>query len=290
MKKILLLLLILLMTSAMVLNISAAEGKSKENDSNVVLESTKTELGVFNDEQVQAIYNIPLRYAFTKYNNIDDILSSDLVLDVVYRITSENKSTVHKVKRNDRYEEIDATPLVNVKAISAFQNLGTIKVLTKDIKVENIYYLTGEAHYEGTAVYYVTDKGDFVYYTHYDLDNGEYLFPVSDFCKYQKAISASIDPNLDGGIDISSVWDLSVYDINSDTFAPLSNVGNADIDQNDNKSDNNGVVNQGVANNSNLAIPSESSKPLNTILWIGVPCVVILMAVGMVFGVNRRKG
>lgn len=70
----------------------------------------------------------------------------------------------------------------------------------------------------GTAVYYKTNKGDYVYFNH--LSIGEYLFPIEAFCAYQRAIldEALQYPDRVGSVSYSQVWDLSPYDFKADTF------------------------------------------------------------------------
>ena len=102
------------------------------------------------------------------------------------------------------------------KAFERFNDPDFVKkYISPDVKVENVYYLSGETNHMGTAIYYRTNLGDYVYYNHYSI--GEKLFPIEKFCKYQKAISAELanNPNDNGSndIDISGVMDLSEFEL-----------------------------------------------------------------------------
>jgi len=84
----------------------------------------------------------------------------------------------------------------------------------------------------GIAIYYKTTVGDYIYYNHYSI--GEKLFPIEDFCKYQKAISDELakHPNENDGsdIDISSIMDLSKYDLKNITSESERLKGDANCD------------------------------------------------------------
>ena len=65
---------------------------------------------------------------------------------------------------------------------------------------------------QGTAIYYETEKGDFVYYE-------GYFFPKDDFISIMRELRSQMGSDTPpGGFDITSVCDLTKYDINSPKF------------------------------------------------------------------------
>ena len=295
MKKILIILLIFCIATAMPLNAFAAEKHIVKEDSKTISEDIKSKLEIKDNEEVIAVYNIPIWYAFSKYNNIDEILAGgkDAVLEICYLVTCENTEPTLKAYRIDRYESHNPWDFVDKEVLTAFHNQELPKVLSKSIEVENIYYISGEPHYQGNAIYYETNEGDFVYYRHYSLGDGEYFFPVDAFCKYQKSVMESRNPLENGGTNISNVWDLSKYDINSDKFDPFASIPSTGSNTNKNDTVNNNIPNNAVVNNNTNVIPNNDKTPSpNMMLWIGIPCIAVLLISGSVFGViilRKRK-
>ena len=129
----------------------------------------------------------------------------------------------------------------NQKAIKFLQDNTVATKIPAGAEIYETYYLSGENSYSGTAIYYKTNKGDFVYYSHYAVGDSEYLFPVKDFCEYQRAIYDEMGKyaDLDGGVDISQLWDLTRYDIHSEDFNIQTDIEHQIID--DDRQQQNGV-------------------------------------------------
>lgn len=240
---ILTLMCLLLFTQVMV----SAEDSMKKEDSITVSNEIKEKIGAFefvedkNGEKklqkaeavksVIRIYNTSLHSAFAKNANITEFLNSTDVIQIMY-VVEYTDGTFRAFNNDSNYTEIlsngftkeengveSANPPVSIsaKAIEALQTNSVINKISSDIKVNNVYYLYGEPSMSGTAVYYETNKGDYVYYFHYDI--GECLFPLTEFCSFQKAIiEESIRNPVDGGLKVFGIWDLTKYDINSAKF------------------------------------------------------------------------
>ena len=119
------------------------------------------------------------------------------------------------------------------KAYTAFWDKDFVnKYISSNAKLENIYYISGEINQMGTAIYYKTSVGDYVYYNYYSI--GEKLFPIEDFCKYQKAISDELakhsDENGSEDIDISDFMDLAKYELKKVATSSENIKGDANCD------------------------------------------------------------
>jgi hypothetical protein len=191
-------------------------------------ENTKPELRLVKDfKSIMRYYNVPIRFVFSEYDNIDDIPASIYKADKYYVVEQQDGTLqcydeyLKELKSNRQIEkngEMIDLPYLDIpeKAFERFNDPDFVKkYISPDVKVENVYYLSGESNHMGTAIYYRTNLGDYVYYNHYSI--GEKLFPIEKFCKYQKAISAELanNPNDNGSddIDISGVMDLSEFEL-----------------------------------------------------------------------------
>ena len=191
-------------------------------------EFTKPERRLVKDfKSIMRYYNVPVRFVFTEYDNIDDILASSYATKKYYVVEQQDGTlqcyNEHLKEMKSNRQTIKNGETVNLsyldipeKAFERFNDSDFVKkYISPNVKVENVYYLSGESNHMGTAIYYRTNLGDYVYYNHYSI--GEKLFPIEKFCKYQKAISAELanNPNDNGSndIDISGVMDLSEFEL-----------------------------------------------------------------------------
>ena len=186
-------------------------------------ENTKPERRLVQDfKSIMRCYNIPVRSAFTEYNNIDDILASSYVLQKLYVVEQQDSSFKYYDEHLTEMKSSSSYLNIPEKAFTAFSDKDFVnQYISSDAELDDIYYLSGETSHMGTAIYYKTNLGDYVYYN-------EMLFPIEDFCKYQKAISDELakNPNANGScdIDISNVMDLSKYELKNDAASSLESV------------------------------------------------------------------
>ncbi len=178
-------------------------------------ENTKPERRLVQDfKSIMRCYNIPVRSAFTEYNNIDDILASSYVLQKLYVVEQQDSSFKYYDEHLTEMKSSSSYLNIPEKAFTAFSDKDFVnQYISSDAELDDIYYLSGETSHMGTAIYYKTNLGDYVYYN-------EMLFPIEDFCKYQKAISDELakNPNANGNedINISDLMDLSKYELEND--------------------------------------------------------------------------
>lgn len=233
MKKIIIIGLILIMIMSIPMGVFAAEEDTtvlEYNDSLKISDEERQQLNVKESENVIRIYNLSIHMAFSEINSIDELFEKELVLSEYYAIHTADNTLNYKGIVGSKVENLSDV-IINPKALKALQDSRITTKLSSDIEIYETYYFSGETSYTGSAIYYKTNKGDYVYYNHYAFGNSEYLFPAKDFCEYQKAICNEISKSadLDGGVDISKIWDLSKYDINSEGLGMEENMQFADI-------------------------------------------------------------
>lgn len=202
-------------------------------------EFTKPERRLVQDfKSIMRYYNVPLRGAFTEFDNIDDVLASASVLKKYYIVEYEDGSVksydehLNEMKSNIQTihdgVQVDLPYLtIPEKAWNAFYNADFAKTyISPHAQVENVYWLSGESSMMGTAIYYRTSVGDYVYYYYHTI--GEALFPVAEFCAYQQAIKDEIAkyPEAGGGINIADVWDLTDYRLKANISGIMGDVNN----------------------------------------------------------------
>lgn len=258
MKQFIMIILILVMIASIPLK-TFAEKKDVAvmgmNDSLKINSEVKHQLGVQDSENVIKIYNLSMSMAFSKVQNIEELLQTEgLILSEYYAVQKNDGTFSYRSIVEDRVDICTDAP-VNIAALKVLCDKTIENKIAFDIK--GVYYLSGETTYTGSAIYYQTNQGDYVYYRHYLLGNGEYLLPIKDFCEFQSAIQSEIDkqPNLDGDIDISRVYDLSKYEIHS-----------ADI----------------VAN------PKQTNDFQNIIKWVSIFAGIAFLSVFIIVGVHKR--
>ncbi len=208
-------------------------------------ENTKPERRLVQDfKSIIRYYNVPVRFVFTEYDNIDNILASAYATKKYYVVEqhdgtlqcyNEHLKEMKSNRQTIKNGETVTLPYLDIpeKAFERFNDPDFVKkYISPNVNVKNVYYLSGESSHMGTAIYYRTDKGDYVYYNHYSI--GEKLFPIEDFCKYQKAISDELakhsDENGSGDIDISDLMDLSKYELKNVAASSENIKGDANCD------------------------------------------------------------
>ena len=200
-------------------------------------EETESERCLSEDvKSIIKVYNVPIRFAFSEFNNIEEVLKSNELLGEYYVVEHiDGAITVYDESLNkresNRYTEADGKmvllPPIDLsnEALEVLEDEAFIKqFISREAEVQNVYYLSGESSMMGTAIYYKTNIGDYVYYNHFDI--GEKIFPIEDFCRYQQAICAvyAKNPEDNSGVNLDEVWDLSQYELNDNNDEDNENV------------------------------------------------------------------
>lgn len=274
MKKLFAILVIIAIIMSIPVAVFAEEGERfvvEKTDSSKISAEVKQQLGVKASERVIKMYNVSLHGVFNQINSIDELFETKgLILEEYYAVQSSDGTLSYKKIADNSIVELNSRS-ISQEAITAFQDNTVTAKISPDIEVYESYYLSGEACHTGTAIYYKTNKGDFVYYNYYAIGNSEYLFPIKDFCEYQREICAELQkyPDSFGGADISQLWDLTKYDIHSTAF---------DLNVN--------AQQPTVVDGAN---PSQSDNLKNITWGIAIAGIVLAAAVGVYIGVRAHK-
>lgn len=159
-------------------------------------DSVKSALGVGDNERVVRVLNLPIVYAFSNYtyDTIEAILESDYVSQAVYVVVQGDKIRgIYSFADDGRVVEMtDSSIALDSETLSVLLSDGASEQLPKGAKVLDVYYLWGEAMHQGSALYYITNKGDFVYYDYYltstVMEKEQTVFASAEFSALMKMI------------------------------------------------------------------------------------------------------
>lgn len=235
-KKVILFSLMLGMFFNASVGVYAEENLTAAEDSKLISDDVLDMLNVQNSAEVLRIYNVPITFVFSEFEDIDSILMSPEVLGEYYAVKSSDNTYTYLIEEYGAFVPLNVIR-TNVQAMQACETGEVTVYIATDVIVYNTYLLSGESSHMGTAIYYKTNKGDYVYFNHSSI--GEYLFPIEAFCAYQRAIldEASQYPDRVGNASYSQVWDLSPYDFRSDSFNLNAEIPNSEGFTQENMSD-----------------------------------------------------
>ena len=195
--------------SIMYIQVSANETLDPRDSRNIPSELMTT----IDREDTRVIfryYNIAVRFAFNDCESIDDVLAYDENWDLFFQQTTDGVFFYELDDEGNYHKHEGWVVNFSERAIQEFQTGEALKAISSDIVLESVFYISGENSHMGTAIYYQTNLGDYVYYT-----EGNLCFSADVFFEYQKAVCA-----YSGKAKPDEVWDLSVYDYRSADFNP----------------------------------------------------------------------
>jgi hypothetical protein len=145
-------------------------------------DSIKASIGATDGQTVIRIHNIPIVYAFDAYDSIEEILKSDDILATYYAVTdgSEIISVYNDV--DGEFHLMDNSMILNdSKTREVLTNRDALDMLPQNASVLDVYYLCGESNHQGSALYYKTNIGDFVYYEYHLTGETKTFFSANEF-------------------------------------------------------------------------------------------------------------
>lgn len=188
------------------------------NATNVSRE-VKDFLKITDTQNVFCVYNVPVLFAFGEYDTIEDILTSHHILQATYIITRDWSYFSQYIITEDLRKVHFSDEFGLCEILADYYGEFTIEMLSDDIEVINTIFLWGGTNHQGTAIYHDTNMGDYVYYQESGF-GPKYLFPAKDFFEYMKSLYSQLSSDTPPGASITDpTWDLSKYDIDSDSFA-----------------------------------------------------------------------
>ena len=214
-------------------------------DSYNISEDILARLPLEEGDRVVRLYNISILSDFSLNDNIADLLQN-FEPQVIYAVESmKGERNAYgfwdgecvKMRHYDGFYVL----------LETYLNNSAIELLDPNIVVEQSYYFMGETNYQGSAIYYKTNLGDYVYYRcmRHGFD-GEYLFSADAFfsaikltCQMERE---QYKEPVVGGIGNDELEPyISAYKIGSDHFDP-----NAEFPSRDDRS-NKWIVPVGIA-------------------------------------------
>jgi len=271
------------------------------NDSRFVENEIARRLDISTNETIIKMFSVEPIWVFSEYYSIEDvithssefvwarennrILTSYLILnnneiirqlwfnadDSITVILSESQDHREVVLSNGEKAIVSpGTIEVDNRAVSAFLDAENMfGRIARGIVIENTFYFNGNPRINGSAIYFVTNQGDFVYFS--SRHGGEYLFPARDFHEFAKAVMVAREPYryYDGGFSDMFDLNLSRFDLNSAEFSPI-------VDSS--------------PPSENVGSPNTGFNDTNTIvLWCSIAGVAIATAAIMNFVKARKK-
>ncbi len=183
------------------------------------------------DDVVLYVYRIAYTMIFCEEKNIQDALNSGyLHAEYLYVQKPDQTCKTYNLEGDEMFsnrwnggyedgKEMDPFFFIRENELNAVFTDFVFDKIEQDVKIENVYLLYGDRQFEGTAVYYETNIGDFVYTTHFSSGN-DCLMPIKDFWDFMKKLMDwwIEHGDKDIGVSYNDEWDLSNYDINSEKF------------------------------------------------------------------------
>ena len=281
MKKIAILLCTIILTlSVMCINISATSSGSVIYDS---VNIPDNELAAVKDNEtdiVIKIYNGFYLHGFAQRATIEELLSDKYVLEEEYMVFEISESSITNIKYKAIRDGVVRRLMFGTQFIEMFEEViyeyalsydslfSSVKAtkLLQDLSVSEIYVLDGATSCQALYIYFVTNHGDYVYYSPAPNPKQQYLIPLDLLCDLAETMSKNINPDEDGDIgEIEDLMDLSNY-----------KVGNTSQEQSD-------QLNNSTENNDQPDTVNDFS-----LIWI-IPLTVALIVAIILMYCKKRK-
>ena len=225
MKKFIILLVMLIMAFSFQLIVIAEEkmdfAENEEYDALNIDDTIKRSLQIKSDDTIIRVLNTPIVFAFNEYSDIDALLTGDYIDQVLYAIVNDKSiEAIYLVDNLGESTTVENSLLSrDYKTVSVLLQNDVIDSLPEGAEITNIFYFWGQSNHQGSALYYRTNKGGFVYYRSYLNNDTQYLFPEQDFFNYMKALYSTLGPdNPPGSIEMESSIDISKYEISLESL------------------------------------------------------------------------
>jgi hypothetical protein len=176
-------------------------------------------------DKIVKVYNTPVIYAFSAHGAIEDVLNSEYGRNVFYVIVSDSGKVEFCTVTKELFVYRDGDGgYFNERNLETFFSGNVIQKISPNIKVHNVYYLSGENNFQGIALYYQTDMGDYVYYQDSIGNDAQYLMPVEYFHEYTNAVDKQSprNPASNGWHPDYKLTNFAHFDFRNSIFDPHS--------------------------------------------------------------------
>lgn len=229
------------------------------------------------------IYNGFYMVGFANGATIEELTGNRYTLSEIYGVISENSSSIDAfmklvdgkpVRITEPLKTCDIIPNKVFSYESVF-SASNVVGLSEEIIVEEIYCLDGSSSANGLYIYYVTSKGDFVFFKQDVGIKEEYLLPLSEFYKFAAKVQEEITLNSDSdgigvsSLDLQEIFYLSDYLLNKSEETPNTEMSET-IDT---------TTEEQISEATELPIAdnTENENFINSIFAIAVPIALIAL-------------
>ena len=188
-----------------------------DNDSLKIDSDEAAKFKYNSDDIIIKIYNGSYMHGFAEKATIDELITSKYVGEPYYYVLSKSEGYQYKVERKGEIGNIDISDWNKLYKIT-LSPLNILKTISSDIQVQNVYCLDGNPSHDGVYMYFITNKGYYVYYKEYVSAENEYLLPIEKFYDFAIAVYTERKKNSDLGLvggtkPIEEIFDLEPYKI-----------------------------------------------------------------------------
>ncbi len=214
MKRTLALFTSLLLLVSLLIPVAAAEENTIEFDSAYVNGAIYT-IGASENATALRIFSFNPVTDFSEHTDIDEILTSGEKIYSLIAVTEDGRifKFWQRTEKSPTYLTTHAYQ-PDSEAIDFYLNADLQEYLGSNTVVNHVYFLDGSTL--GTAIYYRTNKGDYVYFNHDDIS--PCLFSAKAFSAYMDFVRVISFDSLR-----FDIWDLSSYELGSPFFNPNAN-------------------------------------------------------------------
>ena len=174
----------------------AAENTEK-TDSLQITDEEYEKFSRYENNTLIKLYNGTFMSGFAERLSIEELIDTPYCIEVYYMVVNNDieNDFLYVHERNGKitaFNPMSPWELVYKNIVEANDLLSKQSI---NATVKNIYCLNGEPSHDGVYIYYVTDRGDYVYYKDDFSDEKEYLFPVKDFYTFADAVNKNRTEN-----------------------------------------------------------------------------------------------
>lgn len=238
MKKLITLLCVLLVLAVCSVEAFAESGNGAdrlgEYSAASVGETVLQQLNAKDGDTVLKTYNCGVVMTFGKYPSVEDVLLNGRYLQIIYAVkrkgAAENDWSFYSYYDGElvRMYDNDSSFTGVIPVLKYLKDDDFVKETTGAKVVINKFLFFNPTMHQGTAIYYQTDKGDYVYYNR--SNTGNYLFTAERFFAIVGEAYSKMGPDVPpGGGNYMETVDLSAYNVDSPDFKLESQSGSSVI-------------------------------------------------------------
>ena len=211
MKKNLLCLLVFILSLTLLLPLAVSAKETLQKYDSLNLSAGEKEAIGISDDNIQIVkkYRAHWCFVFPETTSIEEVLESQEMLLPHYIIYNDNGVDSYQMINNGKSEKVDILTVLEQSLDEEYikkMNAGSSQLteVADNIEIYNMYYLE-DTSYLGKCIYYVTNKGDYVYYSSYLTDEKK-LHTAEEFVELITRIKdeRAQYPDEEGGVNLGN--------------------------------------------------------------------------------------